>query len=311
MVDLENLREHVGAISHSIAQELERDISIHFDKCGIFYRIFSRCKSADSTVHKIEIKEIEYEKKNKKMQDLLGIRLVLYFKDDIDLCIKIIENNFQILEIVRDEEKSEEFRPMRLNIVCRMPNKIVDYFAPDIWDFPIDKTFEIQIRTIFSEGWHEVEHDLRYKHKEKWIEHAELSRNLNGIFATLETCDWAILNVLDQLTYQKYKVKDWDSMLRNHLRIRMDNNNLSAQIVDLFNENHLLAKEFYKVDRKQLLLSLSEPTTHTLPKNIDNIVFLINGLIVKNTKLSEITPQLIKKYINQILKNANTEEENN
>lgn len=137
-----------------------------------------------------------------------------------------------------------------------------------------------------------------------------MSRNLNGIFATLETCDWAILNVLDQLAYQKYKIKDWDSMLRNHLRIRMESNNLSAKIVDLFNENPLLAKEFYKADRKQLLLSLSEPTTHPLPKNIDNIVFLINGLIVKNTKLSEIAPPFIKKYINQVLKNDNDKEEN-
>lgn len=302
MVDKENLRIHVSGITHSIAQELERDVAMHFDKCGIFYRIFSRCKSPDSIVHKISMKESEYIEKNKKMQDLLGVRLVLYFKDDIDLCVKIIENNFEILEIVRDEEKSDEFRPMRLNIVCRMSKKISDFFEPGIWEFPIDKTFEIQIRTIFSEGWHEVEHDLRYKHKETWSDHIELSRNLNGIFATLETCDWAILNVLDQLAYQKYKTNNWDAMLRNHLRIRMDSRLLSQRIIDLFNKNHALAKEFYKVDRKVVLFSLSKPTSHPLPKNIDNIVYLVNGLIIKNPELTEITPQFIKKHIEQISK---------
>ena len=45
----------------------------------------------------------------------------------------------------------------------------------------IEPTFKIQIRTVFSEGWHEVEHDLRYKCKDDW-EGCELySHTLNGI----------------------------------------------------------------------------------------------------------------------------------
>ncbi|MBK7959276.1 MAG: hypothetical protein IPK03_14995 [Bacteroidetes bacterium] len=27
----------------------------------------------------------------------------------------------------------------------------------------VDSTFEVQLRTILSEGWHEIDHDLRYK----------------------------------------------------------------------------------------------------------------------------------------------------
>lgn len=299
-IDKEFLEKQIGAISPAIAHELEREISQKFDKCGIFYRIFSRCKSATSTVEKLIKKEEEYKEKNKKMQDLLGVRVALYFKDDIDLCVKIIENCFTKVEIVRDEEESEKFSPMRLNIVCKMPDSIISSFSSEIWEFPIDKTFEIQIRTIFSEGWHEVEHDLRYKHKIDWEDHIDLSRNLNGIFATLETCDWAILNVLDQLAYQKYKTKDWDAMLRNHLRIRMDNSKLSDKIVRLFNEDNNLAKEFFKVDRKFLILYLSNPYIRAFPKKLDNIVFLINELIIKNPKLSEIVPTIIKEHIRKI-----------
>lgn len=299
-IDKDFLEKQIGAISPAIAHELEREISQKFDKCGIFYRIFSRCKSAASTVEKLIKKEEEYKEKNKKMQDLIGVRVALYFKDDIDLCIKIIENCFNTVELVRDEEESEKFSPMRLNMVCKMPDSIISLFSSEIWEFPIDKTFEIQIRTIFSEGWHEVEHDLRYKHKTDWEAHIDLSRNLNGIFATLETCDWAILNVLDQLAYQKYKAKDWDAMLRNHLRIRMDNSKLSDKIVKLFNEDINLAKEFFKVDRKRLLLYLSNPSIHSVPKKLDNIVFLINELIIKEPKLSEIVPTTIKNLVRKI-----------
>lgn len=299
-IDKESLKQQVGAIPPSIAHELERELSKHFDKCGLFYRVFSRCKSASSTISKLTEKEEKYQREGKKMQDLIGVRIVLYFKDDINLCIKIIENNYSIIEIVRDEEKSDTFRPMRLNIVCSMPNRIKSQFSPDIWTFPIDTTFEIQIRTIFSEGWHEIEHDLRYKHKPDWTDHIELSRNLNGIFATLETCDWTIINLLDQLAYQKYRAGDWDAMLRNHLRIRMDDSRLSKEICTLFNSNQNLAKDFFRVDREILLLHLSNPQIISFPKNLSNIVFLINELIINNPELSEITPNIIRDHIEKV-----------
>ncbi len=299
-IDEEKLKQQVDAIPSSIAHQLERELSKNFDKCGLFYRAFSRCKSAPSTVSKLKEKEAKYKNEGKKMQDLIGIRVALYFKDDIDLCIKIIGNNYSIVEIVRDEENSDNFCPMRLNIVCRMPDTIKAQFAPEIWDFPIDATFEIQIRTIFSEGWHEVEHDLRYKHKSDWTTHVELSRNLNGIFATLETCDWTILSVLDRLAYQKYKERDWNAMLRNHLRIRIDNTELSPDISQIFDSNPTLAKEFFKVDRKELLFYLSNPHLRSFPKNLNNIVFLTNELIINDSSLSAITPSLIKDHVKNI-----------
>lgn len=299
-INKEALKQHIDAIPQSIAHELERDLSKNFDKCGLFYRVFSRCKSAISTISKITEKGKKYQHEGKKMQDLIGIRFALYFKDDIDLCISIIENNYSVIEIVRDEEKSDTFRPMRLNIICLMPDNIKSQFVPEIWEFPIDATFEIQIRTIFSEGWHEVEHDLRYKHKSDWTTHVDLSRNLNGIFATLETCDWTILNVLDQLAYQKYKARDWEAMLRNHLRIRMDNSSLSIDIKSIFDSNHALAKDFFRVDRKTLLLYLSDPHLRSFPPNLNNIVFLTNELLINNPILSEIAPSLIKNHIENI-----------
>lgn len=301
-VDIERLKQQVEAISSSIAHELERELSKHFDKCGLFYRVFSRSKSGTSTVRKIVEKEEKYRNEGKKMQDLIGVRIALYFKDDVDLCVSIIKNNYSIIEIVRDEEDSDTFRPMRLNIVCRMPDNIMRQFAPEIWAFPIDTTFEIQVRTVFSEGWHEVEHDLRYKHKPDWASHVELSRNLNGIFATLETCDWAILNVLDQLAYQKYKAGDWEAMLRNHLRIRMDGSGLSEKIKSIFDSNQVLAKDFFRVDRKKLLLYLSNPYILFFPLNLNSIVFLTNELIIHDPALSAITPKLITDHIGNIRK---------
>ena len=291
-VDEKVVQALMETIPPAPANELCKELSKHFDKCGLFYRIFARCKSASSTIKKMRYKK--YDESSRKMQDLLGVRIALYFKDDIDICVQILQKNYTILEIVRDEATSDTFKPMRLNIVCQMPDHISAQFVDELWSLPIDKTFEIQIRTIFSEGWHEVEHDLRYKNQKDWIDSDDLSRNLNGVLATLETCDWAILNVFDSLAYQKYKNKDWSAMLRNHLRIRIDDNQLNKEIANLFDQKHELAKDFFRVDRQKLLLLLSDKRMFAFPRRIDNIVYIINELIIKDPELQALTPTVLK-----------------
>lgn len=294
-LDIEALEREVQSIPPSISKDIERNISKLFDKCGLYYRIFCRCKSGQSAAKKIQIKK--YNGTGKKLQDLIGVRIALYFKDDIDVCVEILKSNYTVIEMVRDEEKSDTFSPMRINLVCRMPESVSATLSSDLWEFPIDKTFEIQVRTIFSEGWHEVEHDLRYKNKSDWVDHMDLSRNLNGILATLETCDWAIINVLDHLAYQKYKNRDWNAMMRNHLRMHLENTPLSPSIVDIFDSDNNLAKEFFRVDRKVILLRLSNNKMITLPKRLDNIVYFANEFIVNDPRITALIPQRLKEQL--------------
>ncbi len=87
-----------------------------------------------------------------------------------------------------------EFSAVRYNIIYELPLELLNGER----NFPgashlIDSTFELQIRSILSEGWHEVEHDLRYKAKQDWIGNDVESRKLNGIYATLETSEWTMI----------------------------------------------------------------------------------------------------------------------
>lgn len=134
---------------------------------------------------------------------------------------------------------------MRLNYICRLPADIKDLFSPVFFErCPIDDTFELQIRTVFSEGWHEIEHDLRYKCKEDWDDEDELWRTMNGIFATLETCDWSILALFDQLTYKMYMASNWEGMLRNKYRIRFATGSLCDDIKKCFQMIKIPRKNF-------------------------------------------------------------------
>ena len=110
-------------------------------------------------------------------------------------------------EVVDTEEaiiNTNNFEALRKNMVCRMPPAQVIVFNDFINSLNegseyrlVDSTFEIQFRTTLSEGWHEVDHVLRYKCKDDWVGSEMESRMLNGIYATLETSDRALKALFD------------------------------------------------------------------------------------------------------------------
>lgn len=287
----EEMRKDIDSISPSVIKDLEKDLREYLDKCGLFYKVFSRIKKSNSVIEKLESPKhkniAEY-----MLQDLVGIRIVLYFKKDIFLCEKIISQQFAILNISKDEEETDKFHPQRINYVCALPENIVDNFDSKIWEYPIDKSFEIQIRTIFSEGWHEIEHDFRYKCLKDWDGHPDLSRTLNGVLATLENCDWAIDSLLAQVAYRHYKNKEWIPMFKNVFQIRIADTNDMDDILNYLDSNIEVAKLFFRLNREEFLLWLSE-TKGRIPLKLSTLVFLANYYFVKNSYLTQITPKAL------------------
>ncbi len=291
----EQLKMNVSGVSFSIIKELENEIKNYLDKCGLFYKVFSRIKTADSIVEKL----MEREKRGVaeyKMQDFIGIRIVLYFKDDIKLCEKIIKQHFSVLNISRDNEEPDIFRAQRINYVCDLPLNIKSQIEDKIWDYKIDTSFEIQIRTIFSEGWHEIDHDFRYKCKDDWQEFEDDSRTLNGILATLENCDWAISSLFSQVAYKHYKNEQWIPMLKNVFRIRIANYEQMEAILVYFNSHKDVAKQFYRIDREEFLVWLSD-IKNRIPLSLKNIVYLVNVQQIHDEYITSLIPERLKVLI--------------
>ena len=232
----DQIRDDISKISIATIKDLEGEIRDYLDKCGLFYKLFSRIKTVTSIIEKLESRKSKGIE-DYKMQDLVGVRIVLYFKSDIQLCEKLIKQHFHVLNVSRDLNEPEKFRAQRINYVCQLPEKVKNNFDEKVWGYPIDSTFEIQIRTIFSEGWHEIEHDFRYKCLEDWKDLEDLSRTLNGIFATLENCDWTISSLFSQVSYKHYKNAEWIPMLKNTFKIRILDCNGMDEITEYFNQN--------------------------------------------------------------------------
>lgn len=264
-----------------IVDMLDRELS----KIGLMFRIFYRVKSNSSI--KSKIIEKEYSKNGKKIQDYFGVRIVLYFYDDIDIVKYIADSIFslQSKDNSIDVKKNDEFRAVRYNLIYKT---ISDFAFID--NKIIDNTFELQLRTILSEGWHEVEHDFRYKVKEDWVGSDKSTRNLNGILATLETSEWSMVQVLDNLCYFHYKNKNIESMIRHKLRIRVNNSDISGVLIILINDDFI--RELYKVDRENLLKLMADKFYY--PLTMDNIIYFINSALIRNVDIIDITPELMR-----------------
>ena len=135
-------------------------------KAGFYYRIAYRVKAVDSMVDKLIYKDYRRpgtENEDKKMQDLIGIRIIMYFEDDVDICKNLLDTLF--IEPGRwetTENNEYEFKAMKLNGIFKLPAYLSKTITNPMLQDYVDDTFEVQVRTNSFEGWHEIEHDLRY-----------------------------------------------------------------------------------------------------------------------------------------------------
>lgn len=289
----------IGATEDHILKQITSKIENELNSAGIFFRVFSRIKSVNSIEKKLSEKEQSYKAEGKKMQDSLGVRVTLYFLDDESIAINLVKELYS--EVLGshsiDMLAKDQFGPVRNNLVFKIPQELSE--TSSLFDHKlIDSTFEVQFRTIFSEGWHEVEHDLRYKCKNDWEKEDLLSRQLNGQLAALETTDWAMLKIFDELAYKKYKGKEWNSFFRNVLRIRFEDFEFSSPVISMFDRQPEIAKEFLKNDREKLILSLIRLKTK-IPLLMDNVLFIINRAFFKNQEILLLETEVLKAILDE------------
>ncbi|CAK2693719.1 RelA/SpoT domain-containing protein [Vibrio crassostreae] len=279
-----------------IEKDLVQGISKSLDKIGIMYRIFSRAKDSRSLSKKIASKA-KYLEGRSKIQDLIGIRVVLYFPDDIGLVHKVMSTTYseRKKDASIDDLDDNTFKPVRYNLVYELPSET--RFTLDCDNSHcIDDTFELQIRTVLSEGWHEVEHDLRFKFQDDWKDSSTESRKLNGVYASLETSEWTMIRILEDVAYKHYKQKNWEAMLRQKLRLRIQDFALCEDIIQIFNTDVELAKKFFRVDREDFISELYNKG-FDYPLTLKNLIWFANTVFVRNTQILEGTPEeFVEEY---------------
>ncbi len=284
----EEIAERV-VVPKDVETELRGIVEERLEQCAFYHRTFSRIKSPVSLEHKYDFKV--YDDTN-KIQDLIGIRVNLYFEDDLELCQDILEKSFEFIEWASTEADEEEFKATKINGIFRLPGYVKERISQDTWEMGIDDTFEVQLKTMFFEGWHEIEHDFRYKNEHIWSDRIAYSRYFNSVLATLELCDKSVITIFNDLGHDLYKEGYWQEMIQVHFRLKMGDAVLYDEVKERFVESYRqetnnLAKQIFKCPRKRLIDALMK-RNYRIPINVNTIVALVNEFQLHDDRLTKI-----------------------
>lgn len=94
------------------------------------------------------------------IMDMLGVRIVCPFLENVQLVEKVIRDSFPVVEEERKgaDHSFKEFGYESIHFLIRIPEDLLCMYCVDE-----NLVCEIQIRTILQDAWAEVEHELVYK----------------------------------------------------------------------------------------------------------------------------------------------------
>lgn len=181
----------------SLSMSVESLISILIDSEYVIpHSINCRVKDRNSLSRKIEKKE-KYSSLQQIM-DIVGLRIITNYSDEVDKIAEIIEKEFLIdAENSIDKRSSldsDRFGYLSLHyIVSLSPErcKLVEYKRFS------GLKFEIQIRSILQHTWAEIEHDIGYK--AKFEVPKPIRRKFSMLAGLLELADEQFVQIRDDL----------------------------------------------------------------------------------------------------------------
>ena len=137
-----------------------------------------RIKTEESLAGKLEKKGYKYKTLN-DVTDVVGIRVVTYYTDDVDKVAVIAKNIFDI-----DWKNSVDKRKHQLNSFGYLSLHYICYLKKGpLRNIP----FEIQMRTALQHVWSAIEHDIGYKGAVKLP--PEFVRQFSRLAGMLEMAD--------------------------------------------------------------------------------------------------------------------------
>lgn len=280
-----------------ITEELRKEVEYKLNQVALLCRVFARGKSDSSLKAKLLKNPNKYVKGGKSIQDAIGIRIALYFAEDVDIVGQLLTEHFKLApsSSTIDLPNLDTFTVSRHNLIFEIPVIYLQDMNRVIGNNPIEPTFEVQLRSILSEGWHEVDHDLRYKSKSYWDAQNDLGRALNGILATLETAEWSMKKIFDDLAYRHYKSRSWTAMLHVKFRMRVEPK-LSAEINSMLDDDALLAKDMLRINRNTIIKVFARLSPH-IPITLDNIFYVSNFVGPKSPTVLARTPIVVMETL--------------
>lgn len=152
--------KYIGALKVLETQlQIINDDFKYIKKYNPIEHIKTRIKDADSIINKLYRDNLDFTLENieEHINDIVGVRIVCGFKDDIYELIDIIRKS-EVINIIKEKDfldspKESGYRSYHL--IVEVPVELINE--------KINVKAEIQIRTMAQDLWASLDHKLRYK----------------------------------------------------------------------------------------------------------------------------------------------------
>jgi ppGpp synthetase/RelA/SpoT-type nucleotidyltranferase len=181
--------------------ELLRSLTENSDDIQVS-KVEGRVKARDECLEKFTRKyRLNLEESNTPYRirdhitDVIGLRIVCLYEDQVNRVRKILEDNFEILSITDKsnliEETETEFGYKGLHVDARLKGHRRN--LPEYKPYR-DFAFEVQIKTVVQDSWSSVDHKIKYK---KSIP-VKMKRRINTLAALFELADREFMLIRDE-----------------------------------------------------------------------------------------------------------------
>jgi putative GTP pyrophosphokinase len=177
-----------------IAGKLEEQLIEILESTPNIDRVICRVKGVESFMSKSDKQTkdgaLKYAVPLKEIQDMIGARVVVYYKTDVQPVKDVITAYFNSVEnvtIVPDDVT--KFGYEGFHMICFIPNTVFSSREnPLVGDF-----FELQIKTLYQHAWSQSNHGLGYKPG------TELSPDNQRMLAFIAAQSWGADKALAEL----------------------------------------------------------------------------------------------------------------
>ena len=212
--------DHLLPVFTQMEKVIPEKLKEIFEDAGIIVAALEhRVKTKDSLAGKLRLKGGKYQEIF-DITDLVGIRVITFYIDDVDKVASIVDRLFDIdWDNSIDKRKAHEidsFGYLSLHYICRIPESA--YSDPEHPE--VNKIrFEVQMRTVLQHAWANMNHDTGYK---SGVEIPKVYlRNLSRLAGMLELVD-------DEFSRIRREITDY----RRHVQSLVASGNLEEVQLD-------------------------------------------------------------------------------
>ncbi len=181
--------QRAAVIAQLVVERLAKDTGV------LIHVVTARAKAPDSIREKLRKKQ--YVKPARQLTDVVGVRVITYYRDAVDLIVSRLSQAFEINRDASTDKRLaldlREFGYRSVHLIARLRPEHIrvngDEFLRENW-------FEIQVRSLLEHAWAEIEHEIVYKSGIK--QPNTVLRRFASLAGSLELFDSEFLSLREQ-----------------------------------------------------------------------------------------------------------------